>query len=365
MTRPRLLHLFNAFEVGGVERQHMMLVERLARDFDQACWSFHHGPIMDELDALCIPHRHGGIDVANTMLMEGCFDCVVTRTNRYLDATREILARHGLPVVYMKDYLRWMDGNRTYLDLERDAVAASMAWEAFYCGPSLAAGLATFANGHGAAGLMYNGLDLSRFPLTPRSAPPGPSLRVVMVANVVERKNQLLALEALHEELSVGRLTLTLAGGFQDARYTQRLRQAAMGLPVTLLGYVADPAPLLAEADVFLMTSTLEGWPVALMEAMASGLPVVAPAIGDIPRLIEDGAGLLYPCNDAIALARRMAEIRNPATYEDLSARAVSRVRQFDIDTCHRQLDVAVRRALTCRANVSPRKRNAHVLLQP
>ena len=39
MDKPRILHLFNAFRVGGVERQHMLLVKHLQNDFDQTCWA--------------------------------------------------------------------------------------------------------------------------------------------------------------------------------------------------------------------------------------------------------------------------------------------------------------------------------------
>ncbi|MGC8731606.1 MAG: glycosyltransferase [Halothiobacillaceae bacterium] len=52
---------------------------------------------------------------------------------------------------------------------------------------------------------------------------------------------------------------------------------------------VADTAPLYRRAHVFLLTSDCEGTPNVVLEAMASGLPVVASAVGGVPEVVEDG----------------------------------------------------------------------------
>jgi len=342
--RPRLLHLFNSFEVGGVERQHMMLVERLARDFGQACWSYCHGPLEAELDALGVPREVGGTETAAAMLARGDFDCVVMRTNRYLDEMCALLTRTGVPVVYMKDYLRWFDGNMAYVDPARDAVAAAAADAAFYCGPSLASGLEGFRGRLGGAELMYNGLDFSRFPLSPRGEPHGGCLRVGIMGNLTERKNQIAAVEALRQDLAAGTCSLELAGNPHEPRYAERLRRASEGLPVTLRGYVADPVGFLRDIDVFLMTSILEGWPVAIMEAMACGVPVIAPDVGDVRELLDGGrAGLVYPAGAYGEVAVLLQSLRDPALYGAMSRQGLARVRDFDIEIAWRQLDRAVR----------------------
>jgi glycosyltransferase involved in cell wall biosynthesis len=65
-------------------------------------------------------------------------------------------------------------------------------------------------------------------------------------------------------------------------------------------------------ADAFVMTSRTEGLPMALIEAMGAGLPCVSTAVGGIPQLLADGAGLLAPPKDvgavADALSRLVAE---------------------------------------------------------
>ncbi len=98
----------------------------------------------------------------------------------------------------------------------------------------------------------------------------------------------------------------------------------------------------LAEADVFVLASqrsrqgNMDGIPVALMEAMASGTPVVSTAVSGIPELVEDGeTGLLVPPRDPEALAnaiRRMLEDETLRTR--CTAGAMRKVRnEFDAET--------------------------------
>lgn len=78
---------------------------------------------------------------------------------------------------------------------------------------------------------------------------------------------------------------------------------------VLMLGARDDVARLLPAADAFIMSSLSEGLPVALLEAMASGLPCIATAVGGIPGLLDSGAGITVPAGDPQSLAKAMAEI--------------------------------------------------------
>jgi glycosyltransferase involved in cell wall biosynthesis len=71
-----------------------------------------------------------------------------------------------------------------------------------------------------------------------------------------------------------------------------------------LLGYRADVAEVLTGADFFCLGSEHEGLPVAVMEALAAALPVVATRVGGVPEAVEEGInGFLVPRHDAPALA--------------------------------------------------------------
>jgi glycosyltransferase involved in cell wall biosynthesis len=93
----------------------------------------------------------------------------------------------------------------------------------------------------------------------------------------------------------------------------------------------------LARADVFVLasitdnTGRTEGIPVALMEAMAAGVPVVATRVSGVPELVE-GAGLLVEPGDAAALANAIATALDDSGIDEVTRRARARVAEnFDL----------------------------------
>lgn len=88
-----------------------------------------------------------------------------------------------------------------------------------------------------------------------------------------------------------------IAGRMQDARYAEVLKQrhADQGLRdvVRFLGFRADADALYAAADAFVLSSRSEGLPMVILEAMISGLPVIATRVGGVPEVIGQDRGLL------------------------------------------------------------------------
>jgi glycosyltransferase involved in cell wall biosynthesis len=114
-------------------------------------------------------------------------------------------------------------------------------------------------------------------------------------------------------------LHLVIIGtGDQHDALLRRAAQVGVSYAIRLLGHREDIEICLAGLDCFVLPSLNEGMGRALIEAMASGLPVVASRVGGIPSLIEDGKnGLLVPAGDSSALASALRRILDDPTWSN------------------------------------------------
>ena len=100
-----------------------------------------------------------------------------------------------------------------------------------------------------------------------------------------------------------------------------------------LLGHREDAVRVLGACDLFTLASDNEGLPVALMEALALGLPVAMTAVGGVPEAITDGVeGRLVPPSNPDALAGAIEElVCDPVLRARMAAAARIRGQRFDI----------------------------------
>jgi glycosyltransferase involved in cell wall biosynthesis len=122
----------------------------------------------------------------------------------------------------------------------------------------------------------------------------------------------------------------------------------------TFLGSRTDTAQLLAGADIFVLPSHQEGLPVALMEAMSAGLPVVATIVGGVPDVVTDGVeGLLVPPQRPDLLAEAVGRVaRDPSLRARLGAASLARSAVFDVRNASRAIEAVYAELL---ADRSPR----------
>ena len=127
-----------------------------------------------------------------------------------------------------------------------------------------------------------------------------------------------------------------------------RVRESLAAAPdIILTGYRADAGRLVAGADVCAMPSLWEdALPLAVMQPMALGLPVVGSRVGGIPEMIEDGrTGVLVPPNDVDALAQALERLLDdPAARQAMGAAARRRV--AEVFTPEQQIAALTERAL-------------------
>ncbi len=189
--------------------------------------------------------------------------------------------------------------------------------------------------------VVHMSVDTARFapPAEPRAVD-GP-LRVLDVGRLVPEKGAPVLLDAVARlaERGVGVELRLVGGGELEPDLRSEIARRGLSDRITLVGAVGQDE-ILAQyhwADVFCLPSFQEGLPVVLMEAMATGIPVITTPINGIPELVKDGRnGYLVPPGRADLLADALARLAgDQALRETLGARAREDVAaEFGLDAC-------------------------------
>lgn len=182
--------------------------------------------------------------------------------------------------------------------------------------------------------VVHCGLDASYLDQVP-TPPPAGSRRLVSVGRLAEQKGQLALVEACRLLRDRGvQFDLVLVGdGDMRGAIETAIREHRLEREIILVGWKsgAELRDYLRGAIALVLPSFAEGLPVVIMEAMASGRPVISTYIAGIPELVRDGLeGFLVPASDAPALADAMQGMLDldDATQREMGDRARLRVGQ-------------------------------------
>lgn len=342
-TRPTVCQLLHSLSVGGAEILAARIAHRL-RDsvrFVFACLD-DRGALAENLERDGFPvhclGRRPGFDWGcalrlSRLLREEKVDIVhahqygpffYAMTSRLRGPRKPILfTEHGR---HQPDYPRRkrMIANRLLLSRRDRCVAVGEAVRT------------ALINNEGLPGgrveVIYNGVDTGSYAAeTDRAearrlmkAEPGEFV-IIQVARFDYLKDHSTALRALSRVLAaVPQARLVLVGdGPERERIKSQVRESGLDSQVRLLGTRGDVKRLLPGADLFLLTSTSEGIPLTVIEAMAAGLPVVATDVGGVGEVVMDGAtGLLAPAKDDAALATAIGRLVNDSELRNRFGRA-------------------------------------------
>ena len=207
--------------------------------------------------------------------------------------------------------------------------------------------------------LVHNAIDLRRFaPARERRAearrawnlPPDASI-VAGVGRLNYQKNFALFLDIAADIRRTHPGTVFVIAGTGPEERALRERAAALGLGegVRFLGFVADTARLYDAVDFLLMPSRFEGLPMAMLEAMAMRVPVVASRLDGIAEIIEHGVdGMLATSSAADEFAAHLrALLDDPSRAAQITERAFQKVtRDFSAERMTREVEALYDRYL-------------------
>lgn len=192
--------------------------------------------------------------------------------------------------------------------------------------------------------ILPNGIDLEKF--SPVAS--GDKLRalrsdlglpvdrqlITMVGRLWEQKDPGCLVEAycqLWQKGDPGTDLILVGDGDLRQQLQQRVKTAGLQAHVHFLGWRTDTPDLLRASDIFVLPSRWEGMPLAILEAMGTGLPAVVSDIPGNRHLVDHGQqGLLFPMGDSTALADALGKLLvEPELHTRLGKNARLRVEQF------------------------------------
>lgn len=243
---------------------------------------------------------------------------------------RALVSFHGMDIMPREDEPGYLERLRELLQVLPMVLARS---------ESLAARLVDLGCAREKIRINRTGIPLDAYPFFERTPPADGAWHIVQASRLIEKKglnNTLEAFATFQKTRPAARLTIAGDGPLLDP-----LRQMAGGLgigpAVRFAGFQPQEelARLYASAHLFMHPSRMtakqdqEGVPNSMLEAMATGLPVVATLHGGIPEAVEDGSdGLLTPENDSAALAASLERIcGSPELFRQFGSNAARSVR--------------------------------------
>lgn len=181
--------------------------------------------------------------------------------------------------------------------------------------------------------LIYNGVDPEVFSGAPANGLkeelglPQEATIVVSLGNIRPAKGYEYLVEAAITMAVADPKVHFVVVGHQKEKLFQKLKDQVAQAPVKpnihWLGFRQDVADILRQGDIFLLPSVSEGFSISTVEAMMTGVPVIATRSGGPEEIIDDGvSGLLVPVKDAGAIVDAIQKMMDQSTRKDLTDEA-------------------------------------------
>jgi glycosyltransferase involved in cell wall biosynthesis len=329
----RILYVHGVEAIGGAERDLIALLKTLNREK----WEPHvvcpvTGPFRDQLQAIAVPthalslppwrkvrsffQRRSAVRRLEALVNQ--LDPAMIHVNDiwWVPHTVRVVARcvaKSVPIVaHVRQEIEPAKVRRYELDCVESVIAISRQIE-----QSLIAGGVSVKN----VRTLYSGIDLSEKRLTHDDQAirqmiglPNGAVLLGTVANLFPRKGYEVMLRALPAIVRAVSTVHYVIVGSDDHGYADRLKRLAHELKIAdrvhIVGFQDPVQPFLAALDLYVHPALMEGFGIAVVEAMAMGKAVVATTAGGLPEVVAQGeTGMLVPPGNAESLAATVVSL--------------------------------------------------------
>lgn len=363
MVKRKILIFANSFRIGGSERQALELFRNMDRTkFDMRLASFStEGPL-----ATFLPCRMDEVQVYPLARFYG---------KSYFDQARRFyryLIMERIEVVQCFDFysnlfaipVARLAGVPLILGCRRDQAVMRTVWQqkAEKWSYRLATGVVTNAKAiknqlisldglqSQKVWVIYNGLDLKHFDVLSGdgidASTESRNVIVAIVANLRPEKGHLVFLKAAQQFLASmphAQISFLIVGdGPMREAIEVKVKELGLAGSIKMTGSVTNIPALLRSVDIVVLASLKDGFPNAIMEAMAAAKPVIATDTGGTAELVVDGlTGYIVPVGDSDVLAKRMRSLfQDPEARRKMGEAARRRIiEQFTVNHMAKQFE--------------------------
>ncbi len=182
--------------------------------------------------------------------------------------------------------------------------------------------------------VIYNGIDIKKFPPI-LSNKNNDNFTIINVASFSKWKNQKLLIDAFHIALKERQdLRLIFVGdGKERANVEAKAKDYKIDDKIEFAGITSNVNEWLSKANVFILCSTFEGFPLSIIEAMSAGLPVISTDVGGVADVVKQNInGFLVPSDDALKLSQAILKLANDTVMQQkMSDANIKKSKEFDI----------------------------------
>ncbi len=355
----RIMYIIDSLKVGGAEMLLLAMVRSYHKDHDVSVVYFTHGPLYDDMAAMGIKiHRISTLGIKDprvmprliTLISQEKPDVVHTHLSKSDFSGIMAAAIAGVPVRissihnvdpwrekwYLNAFMRqWMSSCHRMIAVTEDVRQYVLETTKYPADKLLT---------------IPNGVDMNRFdPQNVQALDKSAwgiepdSLTVGMIGRLEEQKGHHILLKTaaiVTQAVPNARFVMVGDGPLRPDLEKQRDDLGLQGKAV-FTGILRDIPGVLATLDVVTFSSLWEGLPVALLEAMSMGKPLVSTAVGGIPDVIIEGQnGMLVPKENPEALAEKLITVlKDPALANHLGAAARKTIEErYSSETMHHRI---------------------------